>query len=558
MPKGNDKKKRILTLDQLVSFCENSKLYNFNSNDTGYTLSVQIPAEFSGEISSDKGMFYAPIRICHTELNRNKSYISEENMKRAMPSLKYRPFLAHIHQLDSGEWDFHTHDMKIVENEDGKEEIEYIENQIGCITADEPTLVYDEEMDKTYVQGVVAIPEEYTKGADIIRRKNGTKVSCELDIEFMEFNAKKHRLELIDFYFSGVTGLGAEKDGTEIGEGMLGSRVSLEDFSSKNNSSFSHFKENDSKKLIELLETLNEKIDNFNINNNSRKEDETVSKFEELLSKYEKTIEDVTFEYEGLSDEELEAKFAEVFEDDGTGEGDGEDPNVTPEVDPEPEVDPVVENNELKYAVTLTDGSIKEFALSLDEIECALYELVNTTYGEADNCWYSVSVYEDKTLIMHDYWGNKHYRQSYDREEDNFSLKGDRTEVFCNWLTKAEEDSITELRSNYSAMQEKLSAYELAEANANKDALLASTEYSSISEKDEYKELLGNHAEYSVDDLKAKLDGILLEYAKKGALTFAAKPEEKKPEVKVTKLPMNTGKNAKRGKYGKLFAKSED
>ena len=38
-----------------------------------------------------------------------------------------------------------------------------------------------------------------------------------------------------------------------------------------------------------------------------------MTKFEELLKKYNKTVEDITFEYEGLSDEELEEVFSTTF-----------------------------------------------------------------------------------------------------------------------------------------------------------------------------------------------------------------------------------------------------
>ena len=41
-----------------------------------------------------------------------------------------------------------------------------------------------------------------------------------------------------------------------------------------------------------------------------------MDKLNELWAQYNKTLEDLDFEYEGLSDEELEAKFAEVFADD--------------------------------------------------------------------------------------------------------------------------------------------------------------------------------------------------------------------------------------------------
>ena len=45
-----------------------------------------------------------------------------------------------------------------------------------------------------------------------------------------------------------------------------------------------------------------------------------MNKFEELLKKYEKTVDDITFTYEGLSDEELEAAFAKAFNTDPAGD----------------------------------------------------------------------------------------------------------------------------------------------------------------------------------------------------------------------------------------------
>ena len=78
-----------------------------------------------------------------------------------------------------------------------------------------------------------------------------------------------------------------------------------------------------------MLEQLNTKIDNlsnFTIQGNAQSKleeggNDAVTKFEELLSKYGKTVEDITFDYENLSDEELEAKFEEIFgEDNADGE----------------------------------------------------------------------------------------------------------------------------------------------------------------------------------------------------------------------------------------------
>lgn len=70
------------------------------------------------------------MRVCHTLLNRNGSYISEDSMKAAMPSLKYSPLLANIHQLDDGSWDFHSHDYHIETDENGNEITVYDENRL--------------------------------------------------------------------------------------------------------------------------------------------------------------------------------------------------------------------------------------------------------------------------------------------------------------------------------------------------------------------------------------------------------------------------------------------
>ena len=61
-------------------------------------------------------------------------------MKAAMPTLKYKPILCNFTDTEDGK-DFTSHDMEI----DADGNINYIERQVGCFTADEPYLEYDEE-----------------------------------------------------------------------------------------------------------------------------------------------------------------------------------------------------------------------------------------------------------------------------------------------------------------------------------------------------------------------------------------------------------------------------
>lgn len=559
------KYKRILTVEDLVQFCRDQKFHRFDSKESGYKLSVQVPATFESTETDDdhRGMMKLKFKVFHTGLNRNGSYVSKEAAEAAMPTIKNRPVLAAIHQLDDGEWDFEGHNIIIVEDENGNLSYEYEERQVGSFAESEPFFEHDDELDKDFICAYAYISEEYTRAADIIRKKNGTKNSVELSIEEMSFNAKDNYLSLDKFFISGSTLLGRRHyDGVEVKEGMLGSRADIADFSEKNNSVFSH-----DEKVIAMLEEINNKLDdlaNFSIDENNQKGGNLV--FESLLEKYGKTAEDITFEYESLSDEELEAKFAEMFDVANTDEEGADEPEPTSEDDEtiienheedivEPEVEetpveetPVEDNFSYKYAITSSTGEVREFELSLDDINYALYNLVNDTYSEQDNCWYGVSVYESH-VIMQDWWTGKAYKQSYKREDDNFSLTGDRVEVYSNWLTKEEEAAIAELRSNYSLIESELNTYKLAEENANKDALFTSTDYSAIAESEEFTSLAKDHAEFSLDELKNKLDGMLLDFAKSGNLKFNVADENK--STGKTGLPIKTP-SKKNSRYGTL------
>lgn len=566
--------RKLLTYEQLLKFCEENKFYSFDSKDSGYTLSVQIPGTLTYDSDSTRGLLFVKVKTCHTLLNRNKSYISEENMTKAMPSLKYRPLLGYIHQLDSGEYDFYAHNIEIVEDENGEEQIEYTEKQIGTFTADDPYLEYDEEADKTYVIATAAIPEDYTMAADIIRRKNGTKVSAELCIDSMKYNAKEKYLELEDFYFMGVTALGAAPDGTPIEEGMVGSRLDIQDFSTANNSIFNHYNMEENQKLIETLEKLNATLSNFNINNANGKEDNQV-KFEELLEKYGKTVEDITFDYEGLSDEELVSAFAEAFDEEDPvvtvdnseedEEHDSEENPVVVENEDESEAgseENPVEGSEEEFESEGEDNSnesnevfVKSFEISHEDIRYALYNLL-ASYEDADNEWYYItSVYDD--YFTYENWnGDKIYGQRYVKDNDNVSFDGERYNLHKELLTDAEYAELQSMRSNYSSIVSKLESYEKKEDELKKNELFNSDEYQAIHSLEEFADLNNNHEKYNFDELKQKLDDMLLSYAKAGKLNFSMTNSEKshKNTYGRVNLPIES-KTRKKNRYGSLFSK---
>ena len=552
--------KQILTLDSLYRFfVEQNQNVNFSSKETHSPIVVTTNGYFETNDTEMPGMLKLELKVCHTETNRNGSHISTENMEKAMPTLKYRPILAYIHELEDGTKDFYAHNIEVVENEDGETDIVYIEKQVGCFTADEPWLKYDKKKDKTYVHAYAVIPEGYTEAADIIRRKNGTKVSCELVIDELSYNAKEKYLDLTSFYFGGCTLLGVDEDGNEIGEGMLGARADISDFCHKE-PTYTY-----QDKMIEVLEKLNITLSNFNTNT-AQKGCDKMNKFEELLAKYGKTAEEVTFEIEGLSDEELEAKFAETFEDDTTGEGEGEngegegdntDNNDSGDGDGEGEND----NDGDGEGEGTGDGEPEKFTkiftveLSHDDIRNALYVLIRQ-YENDDEYFYIREVF-DSYFVMQDWWNNKIYKQNYAVDGEDVALDGDRVEVFEILVTKEEKDALDALKENYSALEMKYNElkefkdnYDATELKAKKDAIFAREEYSVLAENEAFKTLISDADKFSVEEVEAKAKSIFADHVIKTG-TFSKSTEG----VNTKSIGINLNKVESKSPYGNLFTK---
>ena len=71
-------KKKILTEDDLLKFCQDKKFERFNSKDIVYQLALKVPTTVEVDNILDynhRGMMRLKFRIFHTGLNRNKSYV---------------------------------------------------------------------------------------------------------------------------------------------------------------------------------------------------------------------------------------------------------------------------------------------------------------------------------------------------------------------------------------------------------------------------------------------------------------------------------------------------
>lgn len=556
--------RKFYTLDDLYNFCKENRFESFSADKQGAPLVVQSLGTFEADSKNTDGLMAVKLKSCHTGKNRNKSGITDDNMNKYKYTFKGRPILGAIYKTDTGEYEFRAHDMKVI---DDGEDIEYIEQPIGVISqTEEPYLEYDAEEDKNYLMVSGTIFSDYSKAADILERRRTCKCSVEIAVEELSYNCDEDYLSIDKFRFSGVTILGYEQDGvTEIQEGMKGSKITIDDFSVKKNSMFSADCQD---RLIEILDKLNTTLESFNDKNqNSEKGGEKVmNKFEELLAKYGKTADEVTFEYENLSDEELEVAFKKAFE-----EAEEETETVVEETVVEEEVETPAEEPageetaEEPEVVVVEEGAadpveevvaqpeekfVLKYELSHDDIRSALYSLLGATSEDGYYYVWILEVFDDK-FIYCDAMEDKYFRQDYSRDGDNITLGENKVEVFNEWLSKAEKDALDALKADYAALKEFKSNYDETVLKAQKTEMLNKAEYECLADNKEFAQLRTDMDKYSVEEISTKADLIFAAHMK-STMEFGAKDEGKKSDT----IGFNFNKKeSKKGPYGNLFNK---
>lgn len=296
-----------------------------------------------------------------------------------------------------------------------------------------------------------------------------------------------------------------------------------------------------------------------------------MNKFEELLDLYGLTSEEVEFEIDGLSDEDLEAKFVEVYgdaeefkkkkkcseenEDESADEdfaGCGKKKKKCSDEEDESEEDDFAGcGKKKKRCAVNAENSTVEFELSHDDIRMALYGLIESTCDENSYAWIC-EVYDNYFIYQKETYGDegydyKYYKQSYSKNEDNVELSGDSVEVFSTFVTESEKTALDMIRSRYEELKAFKENVENQELKVQKDAILESAEYAEIKDSDEFKALVADAEKYSVDELKVKAD-LIFAAAMKKKFNFEAKLEKKSVGINFNAKP-----NKRKQAYAGLF-----
>lgn len=534
--------KKLLTLEDLYSFySQKKKSMTFSADKSGYNIAVQSLATFELNDDLSEGLLYGKIRAFHDLTNNNKSHIETDVLEEKMMSIKDRPVMADIVDTDETDEDgnpikdFSGHTMYY---DEALDKMIYKEIPIGHFIHPESIhLEYDEEYDRNFVCADVVVYEEYTDACDILRRRKTVDCSVELCIRKMHWDNTDKTLHLDDFYVQGTTLLGSHTL-----PGMSGSKLSIKDFSEENNSLFSSISEDEHSKLIETLDNLNKTLSSLNINSKTNPTVEkfekggnietNMTKFEELLEKYNKTVEDITFEYEDLSDEELENVFSTTFDESEptpdtvvTESDKSDDDDTDDETDESDDTDDNTDDDKDK------DTYSKTFELSHEDVRSALYQLLAPIEETLNEYYWIMSVYDDY-FIYESCCGN-YYKQAYTKENDTIAFDGERQEVFAEFVTADEKAELEDMRANYSSISEKLAKYEEAEEIADKMTVFEDQAYSKYLETDEFKKLMDveNVKKFTKDELAEKADAALGKVVKT-TKTFSMDAEESHKETK--------------------------
>lgn len=536
--------KKLLTLEDLYSFySQKKKSMTFSADKSGYNIAVQSLATFELNDDLSEGLLYGKIRAFHDLTNNNKSHIETDVLEEKMMSIKDRPVMADIVDTDETDEDgnpikdFSGHTMYY---DEALDKMIYKEIPIGHFIHPESIhLEYDEEYDRNFVCADVVVYEEYTDACDILRRRKTVDCSVELCIRKMHWDNTDKTLHLDDFYVQGTTLLGSHTL-----PGMSGSKLSVKDFSEENNSLFSSISEDEHSKLIETLDNFNKTLSSLNINSKTNPTVEkfekggstetNMTKFEELLEKYNKTVEDITFEYEGLSDEELEEVFSTTF-----GESEPTPNTVLTESDKsDDDTDDDTDDSTTDEPDDTTDDTDKDkdtysktFELSHEDVRSALYQLLAPIEETLNEYYWIMSVYDDY-FIYESCCGN-YYKQAYTKENDTIAFDGERQELFAEFVTADEKAELEDMRANYSSISEKLARYEEAEEIADKMTVFEDQAYSKYLETDEFKKLMDveNVKKFTKDELVEKADAALGKVVKT-TKTFSMDAEESHKETK--------------------------
>lgn len=283
-----------------------------------YKINTVLPIQFERVnnppyIDDSRWQVYK-VWIAHDGENYNGSYFDVEVLKKMGAKLAGVSVVGYISLNSMNEKDFNGHEERLV-IQDGEISIEYLGRAYGCVLENNDWQIEQKEHEdgsiRNYLTCKCIIWKMFKDAIEIFERDGKKAHSMELEESSIQGKFEKDGY----FHFTDAKIRALCILGEGIQPAMSNSIIEK----------FSHVDFN--KQVKELLEELNESIKKFSnqtsqleeVDNNidfSKKEVGGVNEKLELLKKYNLTLEDVSFDIDSLSLEEIENKIKEEFNQD--------------------------------------------------------------------------------------------------------------------------------------------------------------------------------------------------------------------------------------------------
>lgn len=459
------------------------------------------------------------LRVAYTGKNRNGSFISKASFEQAAPTMYGCPIVAHYIREDN---EIGSHDGEFVSDDNGNVRYVNITQPIGFIPPGARYWWEDIEDDGVIHQYFCTevILWKRQEAYDKIKDNGITKHSMEIQV--FDGEMRDDYYEVKDFEFTAFCLLGTAEPCFESSALFTFSKA-------------------------EVQEQLDEMLKEFKLAFCSDLEEKEVKpqvKFNELLEKYNVTVEDIDFEYENATDEELEALFEEHFA----------------SADNEPEVD---ESEVAEHEVDEPDP--QDFALNsqiCDALASAVRgaeKIIDEDYGW-EFCRYFMVDFDTaaEEVYFEDMSDDWHlYGAKYSFDGDNVVVDFETKKRMRYAIVDYDEgtqtsaagqsfaDTVDQCKAYCKQLKEDMNA--LVNANKKQKAAELFTKFDGqLNEMTEYKVLKASCDKYSIEELEEKL------YALVGRKQFT---EDTPTAPKPAKAPVFNHNNPEESTdpYGTLF-----
>lgn len=451
-------------------------------------IKLDFDMKFSDIVDLNKSFAKAKCLIAYCGRNRNKSDIPEETFTNALSSIKNIPIVA---RYDAEKDDFGGHDIRIVHKDDS---IQVVNATVPFGVVPESANQWFEEIDvngetkKCLFTDVLLWKRQY--GYEHI--VNSEKISQSMEINVSSYIVDNDGYCIVEkMEFEALTLLGENIE-------PCFENACLQMYSTYSDESINEYARQFSLMIKDLKETTSLELEFCNKKDNEGGKD--LGRKEEILQQYSKTVEDLDFSIDELSDEEFETKMAELF---GEKEPDKSEP--------------------ISFSATYRQ---KREALrnALDPI------FVKDNDGNIiEETYFYVEDFDDEYVFVEkSRWTQNDYECKYGRYTYTFDdatltaiIASEFEEMILVWLTLDEKAVLDAERANYEKITTEYEEYKINHSVANSEVeelktykLNKETEerklavnnvlnkFADIKNTDEYKELIKDTEKFSLKELE--------------------------------------------------------